>query len=602
MRRLRIAAFALALTGMAGGAGAQTLVTSDVTTDTTWGPAGSGATVEDPILGLPIFVKNGATLTILPGTVVRGQPRTAPVQAGVTAGSAGALIVTRNGRINAQGEPTNPIIFTTAAVDNDGDLIADDDNSDGFSDAWTSGDAFLDDDPANDPLAPLNPAGRENLSLWGAVVINGNAPTNLDDSGGVQNPIGVAWGETTIEGLTIPGFSTEDAAYGGDDPHDSSGSFRFVSIRHGGDEIGDSNELNCISLGGVGDATVLDHIECYSNFDDGIEWFGGTVDVKFAVSLFIGDDSFDLDQGYNGVSQFLLAMLPYFTESNGDNFGSRSGDKAGEWDGDDSPNAGIDIEVDGVSADNEFRCTPFPAPEVYNLTVIGSAPAVAPPCGGAAYPGSDKTCGTADDVPQAADNGRVQMRNGFGGKLFNSLIVNTGSEKAIEIDTTDRADATNCSDTIEHVNDGIVAVAASSFADSAGLDAAENTAITNGNALAALRGGGNSFVNTPLFTGLAGEDLTVIPRVGKIRDRICDTSAATTFTVDGPDMTCGTGDDVVLPKIDPRPLAEPGVINPVPPLGNRVDPAGFRGAFESGAPPWTTGWTVLERAGVMVSQ
>jgi len=602
MRKLMIASFALALTGLAGGAGAATLVTSDVTTDTSWGPPGSGATVEEPVLDRPIFVKNGATLTILPGTVVRGQPRTASVEPGVVDGTPGALIVTRTGRIRAEGDPTDPIIFTTAAVDNDGDLIPDNANGDAFIDRWTPGDAFLDDDPRSDPLAPLNPDGGENVSLWGAVAIAGNAPTNLDATGGVQNPVVVEFGETTFEGLTIPGFDIADAAYGGDLVHDSSGTFRFVSIRHGGDEIGESNELNCISLGGVGDATVIDHIECYSNFDDGIEWFGGTVDVKFAVSLFIGDDAFDLDQGYNGVAQFLLAMQPFFKQSNGSLFGSRSGDKAGEWDGDDSPNAAIRIDVNSADADPDARCTPFGDPVMANLTVLGPATSAAPCAGDSAFPGDDRTCGTADDIPVADDNGRIQMRNGFGGKLYNSLVANTGAAKGFEIDPTDRTDATNCSDTIEHVGEGIVAVVASSFANGANLDTPEDDAIANGDGLSTPLGGGINFVNGPLFTGFVRDDLRVLPITGKLASDICSTTA-TTFTDAGPDDTCGTGDEVVLQKINPKPKAgELGTVLPFPLIGRGVDPGTFRGAFDPAAPLWTTGWTILESVGLMVSQ
>src|SRR5499426_946206 len=143
MQKKLIAMLAFALVAVAGNARAQdcgasdpeTSVAADITVDTTW----SG----EMILQQPIFVKNGATLTITPGTIVRGQPRTGPVVAGVIAGSPGALIVTQNGRIRAEGSANAPIIMTTAAVDNNGPLgvgpadnIADDDNGDGFEDAW----------------------------------------------------------------------------------------------------------------------------------------------------------------------------------------------------------------------------------------------------------------------------------------------------------------------------------------------------------------------------------------------------------------------------------------------------------------------------------
>src|SRR5262245_22075219 len=151
MRKTLMTALALAL-GAAGGASAQPLVVStDITTDTVWG---DNLPLESQIvLQQPIFVKNGATLTILPGVIVRGQPRSGPVVAGQTVGSPGALIVTQDGDIDAQGTKTAPIIWTTAAVDNNNDGCADDvDAPIGFEDEWVAGDTFLDDTPKTAPL------------------------------------------------------------------------------------------------------------------------------------------------------------------------------------------------------------------------------------------------------------------------------------------------------------------------------------------------------------------------------------------------------------------------------------------------------------------
>ena len=92
---------------------------------------------------------------------------------------------------------------------------------------------------------------------------------------------------------------------------------RFVSIRHAGDEIGNSNELNGLTLGGVGSGTTIENVEVYVNFDDGIEWFGGTVNGKNLHVAFVGDDTFDLDEGYTGVNQFLFGVMPFFNENDG---------------------------------------------------------------------------------------------------------------------------------------------------------------------------------------------------------------------------------------------------------------------------------------------
>ncbi|MFI5320465.1 MAG: hypothetical protein ACHQ6V_12890, partial [Myxococcota bacterium] len=184
----------------------------DITANTTW----TGTIV----LQSPVFVKNGATLTITPGTIVRGQPRQALFVAGQTAGSPGALIVTQNGRIVADATAGNSIIMTTAATDNNNDGVADDvDAPLGFKDPWAAGDVFLDDTCGSAPLAPLDKAGNGNVQLWGGLVVLGNAPTNLAN---VSVGLGLAYGQTTIEGLPAPGFPIADAAFGGNTPHDNS--------------------------------------------------------------------------------------------------------------------------------------------------------------------------------------------------------------------------------------------------------------------------------------------------------------------------------------------------------------------------------------------
>lgn len=544
----------LALAMTASSAGAQTVVSSDVTTDTTW----SG----EIVLTKPIFVKNGATLSINQGTIVRGQPRTDLVTPGSQAGTPGALIVTRTGRIEATGQASAPIIFTTAAVDNDGNGVADDADGDGFRDPWQPGDAFLDDDPLNAPLAPLDKDGNANVSLWGGIVILGNAPTNLADQ------CGTPYGTCTIEGLTIPGFSVLDSTYGGVQPHDNSGSLEFVSIRHAGDEIGEGNELNCLSLGGVGDATIISNVECYANFDDGFEWFGGTVNGDRLAAFFIGDDSFDLDQGYTGTNQFLFAIMPFFNQ-NGGNFGSASGDKAGEFDGDDllerAGDANIRLKINSAVSDQ--TAWPFPNPSLWNMTVIGSTP----------------DAGQCFDFPQgslgspASDNRGIQMRHGYAGNIWNSVIVNTGSEKGILVDT---GTGEGASDTIAHVNDGLVAVVASTLDDGAPLGAAESTVIANGDALASTLGGQANVVNGA-FPGLVQEDTTFDP-TGNAAGKL-DAS----LLCKGP--------------IDPRPGAglvglAGGVKQTLPGLEN----ATFRGAFDRTAQVlWTTGWTTLSRAGML---
>jgi len=561
MRRALLTIIALAAAGLAGGASAQTLVNADVTANTTW----SGTVV----LQKPIFVKNGATLTILPGTIVRGQPRSAAVAPGVVAGTPGAIVVTRDGRIVANGSASSPIIMTTAATDNNNDGRADDADTNGFADRWEAGDVFLDDTPTTSPLAPLNSAGLANVSLWGGLVVLGSAPTNNADKAGV------GFGQALVEGLTVPGFPAADATYGGLLPHDNSGILNYVSIRHAGDEIGNGNELNGLTLGGVGDGTVVQNIEIYCNFDDGIEWFGGTVNGKNLAVFFAGDDSFDVDEGYFGVNQFLFAVMAFFNENDGTSFGSASGDKAGEFDGDNyrpdnaalNDNVTVRVNID----DSVVDPTPWPLSNSnwYNMTVIGSTPDA----------GQDFT-----PVSAASTNRGIQFRNGFAGNVFNSIVVNTGAETGIEVDAG--ANGSPGFNATDNANNGLIALVCSTLDDGAGPAAGETTVINNGNALNLVLGGnagGANQVNNPSFPGLANEDQTFNP-VGNAAGK----------------LVAGLKPS----PINPRPAA-PGVgtVGCVAPRGPGLDPgASFRGAFSRTAGTlWTTGWTTLNLAGLLAN-
>jgi hypothetical protein len=410
---------------------------ADITADTTWGDDESQVVLEGAI-----FVKNGATLTILPGTIVRGQPRTADSSQSPV-GDPGSLIITQDGFINAAGSASAPIIFTTAAIDNDSNGIPDGGAS--FKTAWTMGDTFYDADPANSPLGPVaagNIPGATgqgldaNVELWGGLIVLGNAPTNL---GVTDNPTAKVG---NIEGLP----ASADSQYGGNITNDNSGVIRYVSIRHGGDVLGSANEINGLTLGGVGNGTTLEFIEVYMNWDDGIEWFGGTVNGSHLHVAFAGDDQFDGDQGWVGQNQFLFGVLPYFA------VGSSSGDEGFEFDGDDSDR---NVDLSGV-------VTPFPNYSVYNATLVGSEGAT----------------GTT-----VSDNGRIELKSNYSGDIFNTIVVNTGALAGIAVNTGNP-----------------VQVGYSTFDDVAGSTASV-PAVTNGT---------DNVVNSFGFNGLIGEDQAVM--------------------------------------------------------------------------------------------
>jgi hypothetical protein len=149
-----------------------------------------------------------------------------------------------------------------------------------------------------------------------------------------------------IEGVNeiLPTGDTR-AEYGGDDDSDSSGIMRYVSIRHTGINVGESdgNEIQGLTLGGVGSGTTLEYIESYASGDDGVEFFGGTVNLKYFVSAFNADDAVDWDEGYRGKGQFWFVLI--------------------------GTDAGGAIEMDGAGGDE--NTTPYASPTVYNATYIG---------------------------------------------------------------------------------------------------------------------------------------------------------------------------------------------------------------------------------------
>ncbi len=218
-------------------------VEGTITTNTTW--------TNDNIYVLKgkVDIASGITLTINAGTIVKGDE-------GVEV-NATALIVARNAKLIANGTASEPIIFTTVL--------------DNITCGQKTG-TNLD---------------ETSTGKWGGIIMLGNAPISAADGDT----------ESQIEGL--PGNEVY-GKYGGSNAADNSGSLKYVSIRHGGALIGDGNEINGLTLGGVGSGTVIENIEVIANLDDGIEFFGGTVNVKNAIIGFQGDDAIDVDQNYGG--------------------------------------------------------------------------------------------------------------------------------------------------------------------------------------------------------------------------------------------------------------------------------------------------------------
>ncbi len=330
----------LAATGTAGAA--EVIVDADITVDTVW-------TADNTYnLDTQIYVKNGASLTIEAGTIVASTP---------TANGSGSLAVTRGSKIYVQGTADNPVIMTST---ND-------------TATWTDGD-------------PKTGTWRVAANEWGNLTIMGNAligysyPVTKPDPNDPESEIVIRQNTPEPDGLSVANMEGLTAAfdndpnvqYGGNDDDDDSGSISYLSIRYGGRVVGLANELNGLSLGAIGRETEIHHVEIMNNVDDGIEIWGGTVELKYVSIWNIGDDSFDIDQGWRGKAQFGLIVQGYSLNASQ---GSGVGDNCFETDG----------------AENAYA-QPVTTAVIYNFTAIGNP-------------------GDGDGGTVWRDNARVQYRN-----------------------------------------------------------------------------------------------------------------------------------------------------------------------------------------------
>lgn len=297
-------------------------ITGNITSNTTFTQK-INDTIVHWVLDGNVFVNSGATLTIEKGTLVKGL--TNP-----TNGDAfSALVIARGAQIDAQGTATDPIVMTGT----------------------------------NDPLTTVYDE-RTNQTVttygtWGGLVILGRAP--MEKAGA---------NEATIEGF---GSGNALATYGGSDPADNSGTLKYVSIRHTGDEVSPGNEIQGLTLGAVGSGTTIDYVESFASADDGIEIFGGTVNLTHVVVAFAEDDMYDFDEGYRGNIQYAFGLQ-------GTDLGNDS--RLGEWDG---------AIPDGADL--------YSKPNLANFTLVA--------------PGSAVTSNVSF----------IQMRDAFGGNIINSIFT-----------------------------------------------------------------------------------------------------------------------------------------------------------------------------------
>ncbi len=151
--------------------------------------------------------------------------------------------------------------------------------------------------------------GPEDVQKWGGIVINGFGVSNKCSYDGIRGDAGFQLTPGTECSIEAEGSAGDDESqYGGDNDADDSGILRYVVVKHTGAEVGNGDELNGISFGGVGSSTVVENLQVYSTYDDGIEMFGGSVSFNNLVALYVRDDSIDIDEGWNGTISNALVI------------------------------------------------------------------------------------------------------------------------------------------------------------------------------------------------------------------------------------------------------------------------------------------------------
>ena len=198
----------------------------------------------------------------------------------------------------------------------------------------------------------------EDVQQWGGMVINGFGVSNKCSYVGNRGEAGFMLAPGTECSIEAEGSVGDDESqYGGDNDADDSGILRYVRVKHTGAQVANGDELNGISFGAVGSSTVVENLQVYSTYDDGIEMFGGSVDFTNFVAVYVRDDSIDIDEGYNGTITNAVVIQQ---ENDGDH--CIEADGIGSYSGLDQPTKD-DIIARGLNS----------APTINNLTCIISA-------------------------------------------------------------------------------------------------------------------------------------------------------------------------------------------------------------------------------------
>jgi len=560
----------------------------DIDTDTTYTAA------DNPLfLKGPTFVNSGASLTFGPGCIVVTLTE-----------DDGGIVVTRGSQLFVNGTAAAPVIMTsgkdvetwTGSVVTTGplDLNGDSDTLDtvfGVSEATASVTGIT---TLGDPTTGTHRTAHQE---WRNITILGNGVISASEFKGVtvNDPDDLLPNPTVVDGTAsknmeglettdLPaGLPDSDIAYGGGDDDDDSGSISYLSCRYTGRVLGEGNELNGLSLGGLGRGTDISHIDLMNNVDDGIEIWGGTVNIKYFNVWNVGDDSFDVDQGWRGKAQFGLIVQGYgdaqtaeVVENPGKVQGSGVGDNIFETDG-------------AEQADVQPRTTAV----IYNVTAVGMP--------------------NGDGATTWRDNARVQYRN--------MMFVDIG-EELVRFDNVDGDGGTGYGTGGTHSWLSVWSTAASTLptagADNPGagsfapaslyttqvdgfLSEITDSVIFDGTTGATgasggdLSDGGDNAFLVGVLGGATGAPLSSVAT----NNVYTSTCPITVYDRSGASFTetANSKTWTLVSSLDPRPTASsayPSVYTA--PADGFFTPARFRGGF-SPDKNWAEGWTAADAYG-----
>jgi hypothetical protein len=332
--------------GIGGGPSGTTTISGSITNDTTW--------TNNTVVRLDgiVRVTGGATLTIQPGSRIEGMKIS-------TSGSPSALYIERDGRIEAVGLPQQPIVFTCDAT-------------------------------------------PKTKGCWGGVVIAGSAHIN----GGQGTAANTSSTSPVIPGRAATGGCLEQdyegsgpnpitlLRFGGCNDADSSGVVKFARFEYGGFVFASNKELNNFTIGGVGSKTVIDFVQTHAGSDDGLEVFGGSVNIRHLISTANSDDSFDYSQGWSGNAQFVIIQ-------------------------EDSLDSDKGLEIDNVEPPVPLGTTPITTGPVFNVTMVGTK-----------FPNS--TSGN----PANNVNDAINLRRGAHTPFFNMVMMGYPTLMDVDDDAT----------------------------------------------------------------------------------------------------------------------------------------------------------------------